>query len=118
MIDGVRIIPLPCLIELKLASGTSAPASRGKDLADVYALMAVNDLPRVYAVELDVSVRATGDDSGGGRRRWGRCGGGECCPAALSRLQCCVGGRSAAGVARPGPPGGAAASSRGIRPEE
>lgn len=58
MIDGVRVIPLPRLIELKLASGTSAPASRGKDLADVYALIAANDLPRVYAVELDVSVRA------------------------------------------------------------
>jgi len=57
MIDGMRFITLPRLIELKLASGTSA-ASRIKDLADVYALIAANKLPRGYAVELDVSVRA------------------------------------------------------------
>jgi hypothetical protein len=57
IIDGVRFITLPKLIELKLASGTSAP-SRAKDLADVYALVAANALPRGYAVELDVSVRA------------------------------------------------------------
>ena len=58
LIDGVRVVPLPRLLELKLASGASAPSSRGKDLADVYALIAANALPRVYATELDVSVRA------------------------------------------------------------
>ncbi len=31
--------------------------SRGKDLADVYALIKANKLPRVYALELDRSVR-------------------------------------------------------------
>jgi len=56
-IDGARVIPLPRLIELKLASGTSAPASRRKDMADVYALIAANGLPRAYAVELDISMR-------------------------------------------------------------
>lgn len=56
-IDGARIIPLPRLIELKLASGTSAPGSRRKDLADVYALIAANRLPREYALEVDCSVR-------------------------------------------------------------
>ena len=55
--DGARVISLPLLIDLKLASGSSAP-SRGKDLADVYALIASNHLPRCYANELDVSVRA------------------------------------------------------------
>jgi hypothetical protein len=48
-IDGARVIPLPRLIELKLVSGTSAPGSRRKDLADVYALIAANRLPREYA---------------------------------------------------------------------
>lgn len=55
--DGARVISLPILIDLKLASGSSAP-SRSKDLADVYALIAANHLPRCYANELDVSVRA------------------------------------------------------------
>ena len=57
-VDGARVIPLPRLIELKLASGTSAPASRRKDLADVDALIAANNLPRAYAAELDISMRA------------------------------------------------------------
>jgi hypothetical protein len=56
-IDGARVTPLPRLIELKLVSGTSAPGSRRKDLADVYALIAANRLPREYAYEVDCSVR-------------------------------------------------------------
>jgi hypothetical protein len=55
--DGARVIPLPRLMELKLVSGTSAPGSRRKDLADVYALIAANRLPREYAYEVDCSVR-------------------------------------------------------------
>ena len=54
--DGARVIPLPRLIELKLVSGTSAPGSRRKDLADVYALIAANRLLREYAYEVDCSV--------------------------------------------------------------
>ena len=57
LIDGACVISLPRLIELKLASGTSAPASRRKDLADVYALISANGLPRSYATELHVSMR-------------------------------------------------------------
>jgi len=56
-VDGIRVISLPILIQLKLASGISAP-SRTKDLSDVYALIVANSLPRCYAIELDVSVRA------------------------------------------------------------
>ena len=54
---GVSILKLTRLVELKLASGLSAPA-RLQDFADVIALVRVNRLPREYAVELDASVRA------------------------------------------------------------
>jgi hypothetical protein len=53
----VRLLPLQKLIELKLASGMSAP-HRLRDLADVLELIRVTDLPLELAEELDESVRA------------------------------------------------------------
>jgi hypothetical protein len=53
----VALLPLPKLIELKLASGMSAP-HRLKDLADVLELVRAQSLPRDLATALDASVRA------------------------------------------------------------
>jgi hypothetical protein len=53
----VALLPLDTLIELKLASGMSAP-HRLKDLADVLELIRVLSLPREKALSLDASVRA------------------------------------------------------------
>lgn len=53
--ERVALLPLPRLIELKLASGMSAP-HRLKDLADVLELVRALSLPRDMA--LDASVRA------------------------------------------------------------
>ena len=53
----VALLPLPKLIELKLASGISAP-HRLKDLADVLELIRQLSLPREMAGALDTSVRA------------------------------------------------------------
>jgi hypothetical protein len=52
----VALLPLPALIELKLASGMSAP-HRLKDLADVIELVRALSLPRSLGDELDASVR-------------------------------------------------------------
>ena len=52
----VRLLPLQKLIELKLASGMSAP-HRLRDLADVLELIRVTDSPLELAVDLDESVR-------------------------------------------------------------
>lgn len=52
----VRLLPLQKLIELKLASGMSAP-HRLRDLADVLELIRVTDLPLELAADLDASVR-------------------------------------------------------------
>lgn len=56
-IDGVRVIALDRLIELKLASGLSAP-HRLRDLADVQDLIVRLDLPLSLTETLDASVRA------------------------------------------------------------
>ena len=53
----VALLPLAKLIELKLASGLSAP-HRLKDLADVLELVRALALPRDLAASLDASVRA------------------------------------------------------------
>lgn len=50
-------VPLPRLLELKLASGMSAP-HRLKDLADVIELVRAIQCPREVGDELDPSVRA------------------------------------------------------------
>jgi hypothetical protein len=54
---SVALLPLPTLIELKLASGMSAP-HRLRDLADVLELVRVLSLPRELGSSLDPSVRA------------------------------------------------------------
>ena len=56
-LEGVPVLDLVQLVQLKLASAASAP-HRGKDAADVRALIAANALPWAFATELDVSVRA------------------------------------------------------------
>lgn len=55
MIDGVRVVTLETLVQLKLASGT-APGRR-KDLGDVQELIRVKRLPEDFADRLDPSVR-------------------------------------------------------------
>jgi len=52
----VALLPLTLLVELKLASGMTAP-DRLKDLADVQELIRINRLPRTLAVELNPFVR-------------------------------------------------------------
>lgn len=54
--DGYRVIPLEKLIELKLASGLTAP-HRLRDLADVQDLITVLGLPLEMETQLDESVR-------------------------------------------------------------
>ena len=54
-IDGVKTITLEKLIELKLASGLSAP-HRLKDLADVLELIRVKSLNADFAAQLDETV--------------------------------------------------------------
>jgi len=56
-----RYLPLPKLVELKLASGMSAP-HRLKDLTDVLELVRAAKLPRELGDELDASVRAKYDE--------------------------------------------------------
>jgi len=55
-IEGYNVISLPKLIELKLASGLTAP-HRLRDLADVQDLIVALKLPGELAEELDQSVR-------------------------------------------------------------
>ncbi|HEX6729661.1 MAG TPA: hypothetical protein VF074_06610 [Pyrinomonadaceae bacterium] len=56
-IEGIRIVTLEKLIELKLASGLSAP-DRLKDLADVQELIKIRKLEPHFAEKLDLYVRA------------------------------------------------------------
>lgn len=60
-IAGVRVVTLEKLIELKLASGLSAP-HRLRDLADVQDLIVRLGLPVSLADRLDSSVRAAYED--------------------------------------------------------
>ena len=55
-IDGIRFVTLEKLIELKLASGMSAP-DRLKDLADVQELIKIRNLDEDFASKLDPYVR-------------------------------------------------------------
>src|SRR6266849_7588936 len=55
--DGRRVITLPKLIELKLASGLSAEHRRLRDLADVQDLIIALNLPRDLGEQIDPSVR-------------------------------------------------------------
>lgn len=54
--DGIKVINLSNLIELKLASGLSAE-HRVKDIADVQQLIEALDLSRPFGSNLDPSVR-------------------------------------------------------------
>lgn len=54
--ERVSLVQLPTLIELKLASGISAP-HRLRDLADVLELIRIRSLDECFADELDPSVR-------------------------------------------------------------
>lgn len=56
--EGIRIVTLEKLIELKLASGMSAP-NRLRDLADVQDVISALGLPLDFAERLDPSVRET-----------------------------------------------------------
>ena len=56
-IDGIKFVTLEKLIELKLASGISAP-DRLKDLADVQELIKIRKLDADFALKLDPYVRA------------------------------------------------------------
>jgi len=56
VIEGVRFLGLPTLIELKLASGMTNPG-RLKDLGDVQELIRVLKLPREFAMQLNPYVR-------------------------------------------------------------
>jgi len=56
-IGGIKVITLPRFIEMKLASGMTAP-HRLRDIADVQDLIAAAKLPASLAEELDPSVRA------------------------------------------------------------
>ena len=55
-VEGIRVVTLEKLIELKLASGMSAP-HRLRDLADVQDLISTLSLPADFAKKLDESVR-------------------------------------------------------------
>ena len=59
--DGVRLIPLAVLVELKLASGMTS-MDRLKDLADVQELIRHGRLPLELARDLDPMVRAKYED--------------------------------------------------------
>ena len=59
--EGMRVIGLPRLLELKLASGMTAPHRLG-DLADVIALIRANGLAREFGLILDPWVRAKFDE--------------------------------------------------------
>jgi len=56
-IDGVRVVNLPTLIQLKLASGTTP--GRRKDLGDVQELIRALQLTETFADHLDPSVRGS-----------------------------------------------------------
>jgi hypothetical protein len=58
---GFRIVDLGTLVELKLASGMTAP-HRARDIADVIDLIRARSLPRSYAEALDPYVRAKFDE--------------------------------------------------------
>ena len=61
VLDGIRVLDVRTLVELKLASGASAP-DRLKDFADVVELVRVLNLPRGLSAELHPDVRAKYDE--------------------------------------------------------
>jgi hypothetical protein len=67
-IGGTSTLVLPKLLELKLASGMTAP-DRPRDLDDVIQLIRANELPREFASELDPWVRTKFDELWGYAQR-------------------------------------------------
>ena len=59
--EGIPILSLQALVELKLASGMTAP-DRPRDLDDVIQLIRANELPRNYADQLNSYVRTKYDE--------------------------------------------------------
>ena len=59
--ERMALLPLDRLIELKLASGMTAP-HRLRDLADVLELIRIQALPETYAERLDPYVRGKFDE--------------------------------------------------------
>ena len=59
--DGIPILTLPWLLQLKLASGMTAP-HRPRDLDDVIQLIRCNRLPRQYGHQLNAYVQAKYDE--------------------------------------------------------
>lgn len=57
VIDGIKTVTLEKLVELKLASGISAP-HRLKDLADVQEMIKIKKLDESFAEKIDEFVRA------------------------------------------------------------
>jgi hypothetical protein len=55
-IEGLRVVSLPCLIELKLASGISNE-HRGQDLIDVQRVIDTLDLPEDFVTQLNPYVQ-------------------------------------------------------------
>lgn len=55
--NGIKVLGLDALVELKLASGSSSP-DRTKDLADVQELIKALRLPEDFAERLEPSVRS------------------------------------------------------------
>ncbi len=60
-VDGVRVVALETIIQLKLAAGLSAEHRTLRDLADVQMLIESLDLPADLASRLDPSVRVEYD---------------------------------------------------------
>ena len=56
VVDGIKYLSLPTLIELKLASGITEP-TRLKDLSDVIELIKTLDLPEDFSAQLAPFVR-------------------------------------------------------------
>jgi hypothetical protein len=56
IVNNIRYVRLPALIEIKLASGMTN-AGRLRDLTDVQELIRVLELPREFAQELNPFVR-------------------------------------------------------------
>jgi hypothetical protein len=57
-VNGIMVLQLPRVVELKLASGMTAP-HRLRDLADVQEIIRARNLDDGFAAELDPSVRET-----------------------------------------------------------
>ncbi len=68
--EGIRVVTLEKLIELKLASGISAP-HRLRDLADVQDLIVRLELPLAFSDRLNPWVQTTYRDL------WGKAQGGR-----------------------------------------